>query len=442
MVLRKFLKIGIAIIFIFLILISGLIMLQKLNHDKQVFGQDLHAYIPSDVSGVFQINRAKDMKLYSKYFPEIENILLSINSSVTFPVLVTSSFNHHYFFAKVTVEQEQVIAKILSESLFTAFQPKVRIYNGAKIYFYPSVGNRFFACLFYNGIFVGGYDYELLERIVDAAPDKMLFANDTLKSLQSELKTSYSANLIFKEDAGFSVYNASFGKNGQLELSGYERSLSSCQTSYSDSQSDTVSLDYSILSDSLLSYQIDLSGCMLSEEFKPYFDNTTYCFELDTLQSAPIYLMKYNKDRFEIFDKLNSLEKKYIGRRLNTKDIVLTKQHVYTSSEQLASSVFQQNAPVTISFYEGYLIYTKDRNALIRYLTFRESNRLKGEQSEFADTLQLPVKSLFVSRNIQKSKKIPFNSFITGCFSSFRTVSIKKYYLQPGLLKTEIILNN
>lgn len=442
MILRKYLKIGIAIVFISLILISGLIMLQKLNHDKQVFDQDLHAYIPSEVSSVFQINRAKDLKSYSKYFPEIENVLLSINSSVTFPLLVTSSFNKLYLFAKVTVEQEQAIEKILSESLFTAFPPKVRIYNGAKIYFYPSVGNRFFACLFYNGIFAGGYDYELLERIVDTDRDKMLFANDTLKSLQPELKTSYSANLIFKEDTGFSVYNVGFGKNGRLELSGYERSIYSDQSSCSNNQSDSVLLDHFILSDSLLSYQIDFSGCMLSDEFKPYFDNPVYSLELDTLQSAPIYLLKYNKDRFTIFEKFNSLEKKYIGRRLNTKDVVLKKQHIYTSSEQLAFSVFSENAPLTISFYEGYLIYTKDRNALIRYLTFRESSKLKGEQPKLVDKLQLPVKSLFVSRNIHKSKKIPFNSFFKGCFNSFTTLSINQYYWEKSLLKTEIILNN
>lgn len=439
MVIKRFLKIGTVVFFILLILISGLIMLRKLNHDKQVFDEDLYAYVPSGISGIFQINKAKDVKPFSKYFSEIKPVLLSIDSFVTYPLLMVSdTSNNLYIVAKVTEEQERTIKSIFSDSIFSAFPPKTRIYKGATIFFYPSTDNRFFACMFYNGIFVGGYNYDLLERIIDTERDKGFFADNSLKSLVKEIKPNYSANLLFKENNSFSVFNGNFNKQGNLELSGYTES----NPSDSKATNDSVLIDYAILPDSLLSYKIDFGRCDISEDFKPYFETVQYNVELDSLQQAPVFLIKYKEDRFTIFDKLNALERSYIGRKLSTKDVVLKKQHIYTTSEQLALSVFGEKTAVTMSFYSGYLVYSTDRNALIRYLGMRERDISNHKKPDFISTPQQTLKSLFVSSNSSRSQEIPFRSFLSKIYSYSTSIEIKTYYNESERMKTEIVLNN
>jgi len=113
MVVKKYLKVGIIGFFILLILISGIVMLRKLTHDKQVFEEDLYAYIPAETSSLFQINKQKDIKLFSSYFQEIKPVLLSISPYITYPLLISSCNNYPCIVAKVTIEQEQAIGKIL-----------------------------------------------------------------------------------------------------------------------------------------------------------------------------------------------------------------------------------------------------------------------------------------------------------------------------------------
>ena len=417
-------------------------MLRKLTHDKQVFEEDLYAYIPAETSSLFQINKQKDVKLFSSYFQEIKPVLLSISPYITYPLLISSCNNYPCIVAKVTIEQEQAIGKILSNVLYPAFPPKERVYKGTRILFYPGTDNKFFACMFYNGIFVGGYNYEFLERIVDISDSSDLFLDSSFKSLSKDLRINYPVNLIFKENGDSFIFNGGFDNQGNLEFSGLSNTKYEQESLNADSLTDSIFVDKSILPDSLLSYSIDFTRSGLSDKLKSYFEDPLYKLEVDTLQKAPVFLLKNKVNRFEIFKELNTLELGYIGKRLSTKDIILNKQHVYTTSKQLATFLFKENKPVTLTFYDGYMFYSCDRDALERYLKMKEKvSRITSSNDSIFKT-QLRIKTVFRSNNLDESREFPFRTHLSKFSVSFSKIAVNTYYSESGQLKTEIILNN
>lgn len=417
-------------------------MLRKLTHDKQVFEEDLYAYIPAPASSLFQINKAKDVPLFSRYFQQMEPVLLSVNQSVTYPLLITSSNNCFYVVAKVTTEQEQSLRKILSDVLFPSFSPKERMYKGTRILFYPTADNQFFACMFYNGIFVGGYNYEFLEQIIDISDNSDLFFDSSFQSLSKDLKVNYPVNLLFKENGNSFIFNGGFANNGKLEFTGYANIHNETGISNSDTHTDSISIDKEVLSDGLLSYSIDLQKSNLSDKFKSYFEAPFYKLEVDTLQKAPVFLFKYKVDRFDIFKELNRLESGYIGKKLSTKDVIFRKQHVYTTSKQLALYLFKEDEPVTISFYKGYMLYSRDRNALERYLLMREKEAVSLPVDNNMSQYKLSVRTIFRSNNMEASEILPYRSHFSIFSTDFSKINVTTYYLGSGRLKTEVLLNN
>lgn len=419
-------------------------MLRKLTHDKQVFEEDLYAYIPAETSSIFQINKKKNVKLFSSYFQEIEPVLLSISPYITYPLLITSCNNYSCIVAKVTVEQEQAIGKLLSKVLYPAFPPKERVYKGTRILFYPGADNKFFTCMFYNGIFVGGYNYEFLERIVDISDSSDLFLDSSFKSLDKDLKINYPVNLIFKENGDSFIFNGGFDNHGNLEFSGLSNTKYEQESLNADSLTDSIFVDKSILPDSLLSYSIDFTRSGLSDKLKSYFEDPLYKLEVDTLQKASVFLLKNKVDRFEIFKELNTLELGYVGKRLSTKDIILNKQHLYTTSEQLATFLFKENKPVTLTFYDGYMFYSCDRDALERYLKKREkvSRITSSNDNDSIFKTRLKIKTIFRSNNPDESRELPFRTHFSKFSVCFSKIAVNTYYSESGQSKTEIILNN
>lgn len=419
-------------------------MLRRLSHDKQVFGEDLFMYIPQETPALIQINKVKDADFFGHLFPELDKVLVAIKSKITYPLLIVKD-ESPYIVTRVTFEQEKLIKTVLDKDLFGAFPPKKRVYKGVNIFFYPSINNDFFVCMFYNGIFAGGFNYNFLEKIIDTDSTNSILNHKDINDLIKEMNTNYSANMIFRSDSGFQAFNAAV-ENQRLQLSGYINgdsidSIWECSNKHNDS----VSVDYSIFPDPLLSYIINYKESSLSKDFVCFFDPPLYGFCIDTVKRAPIYVLKYNTDRFDIFEKLNRLELSYIQRKLSTKDIVLNRQHIYTTSTDLAKEVFGKDIPVILTFYKGYLIFTTSRDVLIDYLkVIDNSQKNYGEDNELKNEIgdeNFTVQSFYHINDLSQIGNDVHLGYLSLFKDSFKTVSITNTRI-AGRQKVDIILNN
>lgn len=414
-------------------------MFQKLSHDKGVFETDLYTHIPAEVTGILQINKEKNTKLFMPFFPELQNVIQTIEGSLTYPILITEQKEDIYLISKITSEQELKIKSLLSTTLFPSFSPKVRMYKDAKIFFYPTDNNRFFSCMFYQGFFIGGYNYTLLETFIDTDSSNNIFSSKSANEIEKRIKTSYPANLYFNNKAFFTSFNIDL-KDNLIELEGFTGStFPNNWPNEATTNNDSIIIDYSIFPDSLVSYQIDTNAASISSSLICSFDAPSYAFILNENQVSPIFALKYKEDRFDIYNHLNKLEINYIQRRFSTRDIVLGNQHIYMTSEQMGREVFHHNSSVYLAFYKNYLLVSADRDIIIQYM---ENNGNYQPKIPFDPAnISTQTVSLFFSNDIQKF----YPHYLTNYYLIKKMSKRQAYfktYIENGDNKINIRLNN
>lgn len=414
-------------------------MFQKLSYNKGVFETNLYTHIPPEVTGILQINKEKSTKAFLPFFPELGYVIKSIGKSLTYPILITEENKNLYIISKITSEQEEIIKSLLNADLFPAFEPKIRMYKDAKILFYPADNNRFFSCMFYQGFFIGGYNYTLLEGFVDTDLSNNIFSNKGSTEIAKKIKTSYQANMYFNNKSFFTSFNIDLEGN-LIELDGFTNStFSNNWPKEAIPNSDSIAIDYSIFPDSLVSYQIDINAASISNSLICLFDAPSYRFILNNNQTTPVYALKHKQNRFDIYNHLSKLEINYIKRRFSTRDVVLGGQHIYMTSEQMGKDIFHQSSPVYLAFYKNYLLISADREILIEYLK-KNGNYIPNP---FFDPINISTQivSLFFSNDIQKFYPDYWvNYYLIGKIAQGQTYF--KTYVENGENKIEILLNN
>lgn len=432
-------KISLLSLLVITVITIGIVMFQKLSHDKEVFETDIYTHIPSEVTGILQINKEKSLKTFITFFPEIENIMLTIKNSLTYPLLITEQQNDLYIISKVTSEQEAQIKSLLKNTLFPSFAPKVRKYKDANIFFYSTDNNRFFSCMFYQGFFIGGYNYTLLESFVDTNSSNNIFSTKYASEIAKKIKSSYPANLYFNNKTFYTSFNIDIEDN-QIELSGYTNyTFSDNWPNEVTSEHDSIAIDYSVFPDSLLSYTISTDAASISSSLICLFNAPSYGFILNKNQDSPIYALKYMQDRFDIYNHLNKLEVNYIQKKFSTRDVALGNQHIYMTSEQMGREIFHHNSPVYLSFYKNYLLVSADRDILIQYLNGNGHYQVKTPFDPINISSQ--TISLFFSNNIQEFSP----EYLTNYFLIQKITKGQIYiktYTEDGERKIEILLNN
>lgn len=433
------LKIGFLSLLAAAMIVVGVIIFQKLSHDKGVFETGLYTHIPSDITGILQINKEKSTKEFSVFFPELQNVLQTIESFLSYPILIAEQKESTYIISKITSEQESIIKSLLKTNLFPDFAPKIRIYKGEKIFFYPAENNRFFSCVFYQGFFVGGYNYTFLERFIDTDSSNNIFNIQSAHEITDKIKTAYPANLYFNTNKSFTSFNVNVEEN-LFELEGFISSLSESDKRPYEvvADNDSMAVDYSIFPDSLISYRIDTQVINISDSSVYLFDVPSYSFILNKDQASPIYALKYKGSRFALYDHLNSLEFDYIQRKFSTHDVVLGNQHIYMTSEQMGRNVFNHNSSVYLSFYKNYLLVSADRNNMVQYL--KKNGNYTQKVSFDPVKISTNTISLFFSNDIQiKSLDYLDNYFIIKQMA--KKQMCLKTYIVNGEKNIEMVLN-
>lgn len=397
--LKSALKIGALSIFIIAIIISGLIMFQRLNYNKQVFDTDIYLHIPKNATSIIQVNKAKDLPEILPFAKQLEPIIKTLEKNINFPCLVLEFENDYYFVSKLTVEQESKVENLLSNKIFTSFAAKERIYKETRLSFFPTENNNFFVSMFYKGMFVCGFNYKLLENIIDTHADTSFFEEN--ENILKKAKNTYSANIFKKNDNQITVLNLNF-EEATISIEGYTAPTIYDKWPCPIQTSDSLNIDYKIFPDSLVSYQIDRSNAILSDTLICMFNPPIYQFRMTEEQIAPIFAIKHNCDRFDIYKLLNRIEQAYGHPKFSTRDVVMGKQHIYTTSIDLARNQFKHESPVYLTFYNGYLLFCADRSTLVYYLKYNGNYQPENNSPEWFLIETKELESLFYSKDLSK----------------------------------------
>ncbi len=404
---RPEIKIGIIAVFVLSLVIGGIIMFRGLIYNKQVLESELYAYLPTRVSGVLQINKEKGFDSILPLLDDLSPVISNVKSSVSYPVIVAQMEKNNYFLTKVTQQQETSIKDILDKVIFPDYPPKEKIYKNGKLLLYMVSDNKFFICMFYDGIFIAGYNIRLFEEYIDNREENSKGIIDTPmgKDILNKIKIHYPANLFLNNTTSFSVFNINFEDNG-IEMDGFDTHIDNEDWICDENKdTDTLRIDYSLFPDSLIGYSVEMDNPMITDSLKCEFSAPSYSFFINR-QSKPVYALKHVKDKFHIYNKLNDMEEVYIGKKFNINDFH-SGYRIYTTSTQLGRDIFQVENRMYLVFYKNYMIFSEDKKALAYYLThngrFSVKNRFQTDQTV------LPLTSVIFTNNITEYHPRFFN---------------------------------
>lgn len=429
MQIKSSIKIGILFVFIIAIIVIGFVMFRRLDHNKQVFEKEITSMVPVDASFVLQINKNKKIEKLTKLSGNLGIFIDSIQESMTFPIYIVGKDNNSAIVSKLTIQQEAELRDKLDKVLFPSYPPKIKIYNNTDILFYATTDNSFFCCAFDNGVFIGSYNYKLIEGILNTKHKANFFSQPNAENMLNYAKSTYSANLYLSICDSMSIFNMSLD-NDSIVLDGFIRK-------YSNADIDTTTnytINQSILPDTMVAYKISMNYDNLADTMKTYLSAPLYQFYTDTI-NQPVYAIELKVDRFVVFNYLNNLEIKYIGRKFGIHDFAFGDQRIYTTSAQLSKFIFKMNEIVYFTFFKNHLIYSSSKPLLVNYLIKSGknrdtiSNRIVDENAD--------IETLFYS----SSPKTISPSFFPCNFGNYNIESIYGIeYIENNTKKLTVIL--
>lgn len=392
-------KIAIIIPLIILLIVGGIIMFRAVINNKQVYESDIYAYLPSDVTGILQISKEKQIDQTLSYFDELIPIIEATKASISYPAILVSYKDADYLVTKVTSFQEDEIKKILSDKIYPFFPPKEKTYRDATLLFYITDDNTFFICTFYKGIFIGGFNTPLIESYIDNSIDNNHGIADTPlgKKILNKVKTNNNVSLFLNNENSFSAFNIYFNQK-QIEMQGYDTQINLYDWNCNQQIIDTLKVDYSIFPNDPLGYTIEMNNPLVSDSMQCLFSPPSYTFNID--QNMPsIHMLKCAEDKFKIYNKLNDMELGYINKKFDINDFHAG-YRIYTTSVQMSKEVFGIQSPIYLTFYNDYMVFSSDKSALIYYLnnkgSFDNNRRLNNNK------INRPLNSLIYSKDLRK----------------------------------------
>lgn len=409
----------------------GYVTYRKLSYNKKVFETDIRAFVPLSSNLVLQINKEKDLKRLIPYFanlPEIYSVLIDTRL-FNYPTYIVEDNLGLLVLTKQTDSQKNDIQKVLRSSIFPEFPPKEKNYKDALIQFYTTADRDFFCCMFYNGIFAASYNYKQLESIVDTDNKKHFFRLFDKITNEEKIKSTYCANLYLKDSISVSAFNISVD-SVRMKLEGY--SIESVESS--DNREVVESdVDFNIFPNEALNYKIDVNNNFVDVSIQGLFEDRSYSFYLGASQS-PVYVLKHKGSRFQVYNMLNDMEVKNIGRRFYTRDFAFSNQRIYTASNKLSLDIFKSEVPIYLTFYKDYLIFSDNKDKLIFYL------KNNGNYSPLTneDTIWDSNLISFTKKSLEESTNV--GGFLFS--DSVNAFYIKELREDSTMKKIEIILNN
>lgn len=365
---KTILKIIIAFIFTIVLIIGGVIFFQRLSSDKKIYSIDLQKHIPKNSNKVIEIRRENELKnvVMDK---KIETLLHSISGELSYPFyLMGVSTEDQAVIAKLSSSQEIKVRDIISKSLYPTFPPQKRRYKNTDILFYTTKArDEFFICAYFNGIFLAGYNYKSLQAIIDVEATKSFFTASFYQDVSPFFK---SASLVYYQniDSLLAVYSLN-QRDSVLVLDGY------LNRKVDLGSEDSLMIDQSIFPTNYEAFQVETKTHIFDKSLSTTFKAPYYTFWMDSVMT--LSATKFDVDRYQLYDILNSIERKLVGKNLYRHGYTMGKKYsIYSGSDLFTKEVFKTDQIVYFAFKEGYLLYSKDKNILYKYILKAENSGL------------------------------------------------------------------
>lgn len=363
---KAIVKIVILSIFTIILIGGGVVFFQRLKSDKQVYGIDLLNHIPKESNVVIAIRKSSELKNISSN-EKIELLLHSIGSKLAYPFyLVELSRREQAVVAKLSSSQEIDIKSIIEKNLYPTFPPQKRYYKKAEILFYTTKDtNVFFVCSFFNGLFIAAYDYKTIQSIIDTEASQSLYSIDFYEHVEPFFKSS---SLVHYQKIGSGQMIYSLDTRDSLwRLEGY------IDQKISSAFDDSLAVDTSLFPSAYEAFQVERINSNLNDSLIPILKTPYYRFWIDS--ASFIATTQFYIDRYELYDKLNSIEKVESGKSLVRHGYTIGKKYsIYSGSKSFDKYVFRSDIPIYFAFKEGLFIYSDNKEVLRQYIIKPEAN--------------------------------------------------------------------
>lgn len=209
---------GIILFILLLVLvIIGIRMYREIRDNRQNYNTDIYNCLPEHASQVINIERnyhLEDLFYYDSAFSFLPRLI----KQLSFPILIAKVDNDYLLFSRITNKQYESINDIFKEDISTA-SPKVLTYNGNDILFYPMPQQEFVTCSMWEGVFILGTDYKMVETYMTQNNSEPFFYGYDSQIL-SRIASNSPISLYIKNDKDLLAMDYAF-RNDSLFLNGY-----------------------------------------------------------------------------------------------------------------------------------------------------------------------------------------------------------------------------
>ncbi|WP_280672467.1 MULTISPECIES: hypothetical protein [unclassified Dysgonomonas] len=375
MKLERSVKIIILSVFAIAALIVAVKLFQKPDN-KPAEGNSLRMFVPASTSSLWIVK--ENLNQIQPFLRNLKPIVGGLQDGLRYPMGILYKDKDITFIASTDKGSDLYIRTKLKTELFPYFPPKKRQYKGQEILFFTSGSNDFFSCVFLDGIFACGYNYKVLEDIIDTRQSgEGFFADKEMVVLADKLAVS-SYISFFAKDSHTNLrmaYSATL-RDDALMLDGYASPRTFIAGDCCDSlvTNTPLSLDFGSFPDSLLAFEVQKNTAFIPDSFAHYFMSPSYRFFLPTDNAEAVHLVGFHGSRFYMLDEMIRINRRASSGAtpIRQASAIWTRKglfRIYRGTEQFNKQFFGKREDVFFTFRQNRLIFSGSENNLKAYLS-------------------------------------------------------------------------
>lgn len=169
-VLHKNNRVKVVILSIIAVCLCAVILrLIQISNQKKILAVDLLSFVPQTTS-TFIYGKSIEVIGKAVHLPEPYQKLIQLLSAGLrqSPSALLCDSKSFVFCQKISENEQNWLLNDRLRKAFSSFAPRMIDHNNTRYYFYAAPLDSFFICTFIDGVFLGSYDFRMLQSAVDA----------------------------------------------------------------------------------------------------------------------------------------------------------------------------------------------------------------------------------------------------------------------------------